>query len=55
MQMIGICVCLTYADVRHMDMLHLSNLLTFYAEIRKKVVTDLPPPPHSATPCKHNM
>lgn len=24
-------------------------------EIRKPQVTDLPPPPHSATPCQHNM
>lgn len=24
-------------------------------QIRFPAVTDLPPPPHSATPCKHNM
>ncbi|EGD8093714.1 hypothetical protein DOY98_25390 [Escherichia coli] len=38
----GICLCI-------------SLFLSFLSEIRKKVVQDLPPPPHSATPCKHNM
>lgn len=37
MQMVRICVCNTYADVRHMDMLHISFLLSFPGQIRKKV------------------
>lgn len=30
MQMVSICVCLTYADVRHMDMPHLYTVLSFF-------------------------
>ncbi len=39
--MVSICVCHTYADVRHMDMLCISFLFTFPGQIRKKVETDL--------------
>lgn len=41
MQMVSICVCITYADVRHMDMHDLYAFFSFSAEIRKKVVPDL--------------
>lgn len=55
MQMAGICVCLAYADARHMDMSHLSVILSFSAEIRKIPVPDLlivtPRPPAR----KHKM
>lgn len=37
MQMVRICVCHTYADVRHMDMHDLYAFFSFSAEIRKKV------------------
>lgn len=36
MQMLRICVCYTYADVRHMDMFGVCLHLSFSAEIRKK-------------------
>ncbi|EBS4098532.1 hypothetical protein DPS53_25290, partial [Salmonella enterica subsp. enterica serovar Bareilly] len=36
-----ICVCLPYADVRHMDMLNICMLLSFSRKIRKKVKPDL--------------
>jgi hypothetical protein len=36
MQMTGICVCLGYADVRHMDMLNMFFFLVFSPQIRKK-------------------
>ncbi|MEH8791393.1 hypothetical protein RAG20_26580, partial [Klebsiella pneumoniae] len=35
MQMTGICVCLPYADARHMDMLCISCFLIFPPQIRK--------------------
>ena len=41
MQMLNICVCHTYADARHMDMLGIYILLPFSAGIRKKLVPDL--------------
>jgi len=41
MQMVRICVCQAYADVGHMDMLNLYIVLSFSAEIRKKLVPDL--------------
>ncbi|RJK99864.1 hypothetical protein D5066_18645 [Enterobacter chuandaensis] len=41
MQMVSICVCITYADVRHMDMHDLYAFFSFSAEIRKKVKSDL--------------
>lgn len=44
MQMLRIYVCYTCADARHMDMPHLYTFLSFSAEIRKKVVPDLPEP-----------
>lgn len=37
MQMAGICVCITYADVQHMDMHHIYVLLSFSVQIRKPV------------------
>ena len=40
MQMAGMCVCLTYADAGHMDMLNISLLLTFSHQIRKKAKSD---------------
>ncbi len=40
MQMLRICVCYTYADVRHMDMCGVCLNLSFSAEIRKKVELD---------------
>ena len=36
MQMVRICVCHTYADAGHMDMLCISFLFTFPGQIRKK-------------------
>ncbi|PDO82152.1 hypothetical protein BK796_23225 [Kosakonia pseudosacchari] len=44
MQMVSICVCITYADVRHMDMHDLYAFFSFSAEIRKKVEADLSDP-----------
>lgn len=41
MQMVSICVCLTYADVRHMDMHDIYAFFSFSPEIRKKVNSDL--------------
>ncbi|VTP12277.1 hypothetical protein PUATCC27989T_00063 [Phytobacter ursingii] len=41
MQMAGICVCMTYADVQHMDMPHLYMLLSFSVQIRFPVKSDL--------------
>lgn len=41
MQMTGICVCLPYADARHMDMLCISCFLIFPPQIRKLPVPDL--------------
>ena len=41
MQMIGICICLHYADARHMDMLCISCFLIFPPQIRKLPVPDL--------------
>lgn len=41
MQMVRICVCQTYADAVHMDMLYISILLSFPGQIRKKVFSDL--------------
>lgn len=41
MQMTGICVCLPYADARHMDMLCISCFLIFPPQIRKPSVPDL--------------
>lgn len=40
MQMVSICVCITYADVRHMDMHDLYAFFSFSAEIRKKVKSE---------------
>lgn len=37
MHMLRICVCLPYADARHMDRLSLCLVLSFSAEIRKKL------------------
>jgi hypothetical protein len=48
MQMVRICVCQAYADVGHMDMLNLYIVLSFSAEIRKKLVPDLPEQPRRA-------
>ena len=42
--MVSICVCHTYADVRHMDMFNLCYILSFPGQIRKKIVPDLPEP-----------
>lgn len=50
-----VCVSLTYADVRHMDMHDLYAFFSFSREIRKKVVPDLPDPPRRAVVKKHNM
>lgn len=55
MQMVRVCVCHEYADVRHMDMFSLCNFLSFPAQIRFLVVTDLPLPPHSVTSRQHSM
>ena len=41
MQMVRICVCHTYADARHMDMLYIYLLLSFLAEIRKKAEAEI--------------
>lgn len=55
MQMVRICVCQAYADVGHMDMLNLYIVLSFSAEIRKKLVPDLPEPYRRSVAKKHNM
>ncbi|OCO20877.1 hypothetical protein AN692_0226685 [Klebsiella pneumoniae subsp. pneumoniae] len=55
MQMVRICVCQAYADVGHMDMLNLYIVLSFSAEIRKKLVPDLPEQPRRAAAQKHKM
>lgn len=55
MQMVSICVCITYADVRHMDMHDLYAFFSFSAEIRKKVVPDLTKTPRRAAARQHNM
>lgn len=55
MQMMSICVCLPYADGRHMDMFNLCAVLSFFAQIRKKAVPDLPPTRLRAAAQKHNM
>lgn len=34
------CIGVTYADVRHMDMLNISFILSFTPEIRKKARTE---------------
>jgi len=39
--MLNICIGLVYADVRHMDMLHIYGLPSFSRGIRKKAVPDL--------------
>ena len=38
--MVRICVCLTYADAIHIDMVSLYLIRYFSAEIRKKVKPD---------------
>lgn len=55
MQMVRICVCHTYADVRHMDMHDLYAFFSFSAEIRKKVVPDLPERLRRVAARKHKM
>jgi len=55
MQMVRICVCQAYADVGHMDMLNLYIVLSFSAEIRKKLVPDLLQPRRGAAARKHKM
>lgn len=55
MQMVRICVCHTYADVRHMDMHDLYAFFSFSAEIRKKVVPDLLSCLRRAAARKHKM
>lgn len=55
MQMISICVCFTYADVRHMDMLYIYFLLSFPGQIRKKEVPDLPIVTGRSPAPLHNM
>lgn len=55
MLMLRICVCYTYADGRHMDMQCLYTFLTFSAEIRKKVVPDLPEPHRRTAAETHKM
>ncbi|ABD51683.1 hypothetical protein COO29_25535 [Escherichia coli] len=51
--MCGICIAVAYVDARHM--FSISLFLSFLSEIRKKVVQDLPLPPHNATSCQYNM
>ncbi|EEU9452246.1 hypothetical protein FWY30_24955 [Escherichia coli] len=51
--MYGICMAVAYVDARHM--FSISLFLSFLSEIRKKVVTDLPLPPHSVTSRQHSM
>lgn len=41
MQMVSICVCITYADVRHMDMHDLYAFFSFSTEIRKAVESEI--------------
>lgn len=55
MQMVSICVCHTYADARHMDMLNLCCILSFPGQIRKKLVPDLRPPLRGAAAHRHKM
>ena len=55
MQMVRICVCQAYADVGHMDMLNLYIVLSFSAEIRKKLDPDLPALTRRPSGLKHNM
>lgn len=55
MQMVRICVCQAYADVGHMDMLNLYIVLSFSAEIRKKLVPDLPVVIRPRPTLHHNM
>ncbi|AHM88016.1 hypothetical protein KPNJ1_05729 (plasmid) [Klebsiella pneumoniae 30660/NJST258_1] len=50
MQMVSICVCHTYADARHMDMLNLCCILSFPGQIRKKLVPDLRAPAGAQRP-----
>ena len=55
MQMVSICVCHTYADARHMDMLNLCCILSFPGQIRKKLVPDLLSGLRCAAARKHKM
>lgn len=55
MQMVSICVCHTYADARHMDMLNLCCILSFPGQIRKKLFSDLRIVTLPRYPGKHNM
>ena len=55
MHVLGVCICLTYADAMHMDMLYISILISFPGQIRKKAVPDLPEPLRRAAAKKHNM
>ena len=55
MQMVRICVCQAYADVGHMDMLNLYIVLSFSAEIRKKLVPDLCEPHRRTAARQHKM
>ena len=55
MQMVSICICMTDADVRHMDMPHLYELLTFSTEIRFLPVPDLPIVIPRTAALKHKM
>lgn len=55
MQMVRICACHAYADVRHMDMFSICIFFSFPAQIRKKAVPDLPEPHRRAAAHKHNM
>ena len=55
MQMVRICVCQAYADVGHMDMLNLYIVLSFSAEIRKKLVPDLRQTHRRAAAPEHKM
>lgn len=41
MQMAKVCVCLTYADVLHMDMFSLYGFLSFPAQIRKALEPEI--------------
>lgn len=54
MQMVRICVCHTYADAQHMDMVNISSFIYFSGQIRKKVVPDLHSiHRHTAAPAGH--
>lgn len=55
MQMVSICVCHTYADARHMDMLNLCCILSFPGQIRKKLVPDLCEPHRRTAARQHKM